>query len=61
MPTTCEVKDCGGRINFHGYGHDFCWKHYSDWLISFKASNSERHPQITFTFGDMPDYASEEG
>lgn len=57
MRKTCEVTDCESDVGFRGFGHDLCWKHYSDWILSFRSSDSlrvsERHPQIPLTFGDM--------
>lgn len=50
----CEKKGCDNTARFHGFGHDFCWQHYSQWMMSFRASDglkeSERHPQISFDF-----------
>ena len=64
MRQNCEVENCDVKVAIRLFGHDYCWKHYSDWIMSFRASDSlresERHPQQDLPFGDMPDYSSED-
>lgn len=54
MRKTCDVKECGELVGFRGWGRDLCWRHYSEWVLSFKFSDglreSERHPQIPMDF-----------
>lgn len=49
----CEVSDCRMRCKFDGFGHLFCWEHYSEWLQSFLAStndNGYNHAQLNLDF-----------
>jgi len=54
MRKTCDVKDCNHHVGFRGFGRELCWRHYSDWVLSFRASDSlresERHPQKPLDF-----------
>jgi hypothetical protein len=36
----CEVVGCELAAMFHGFGHDFCWCHYSKWITRFSLTPS---------------------
>lgn len=59
MRKTCDVKDCVDLVGWRGFGHDLCWKHYSEWVLSYRAADSlrvsERHPQMVLDFDGQQD------
>jgi hypothetical protein len=60
MRLICECVDCGCKVGFRGFGHSFCWKHYSDWILSYKVSGaleeSQRHAQYILQFPESRAY-----
>jgi len=34
----CEIKGCELAATFHGFNHDFCWQHYSNWMVRFRLT-----------------------
>lgn len=51
MPTCIRCEICKAHAGFTGFGHVFCWLHYSQWLMSYRESSRTieedvRHPQI---------------
>ncbi len=32
--TKCEIKGCELVSKFHGFGHDYCWQHYSSFMLN---------------------------
>lgn len=37
----CEIKGCELSSQFHGFGHDFCWQHYSAWLVNWNQPKNK--------------------
>ena len=37
----CDWPGCRMAYNFYGFGRHLCWKHYSDWILSYKFSVEE--------------------
>jgi hypothetical protein len=48
----CEIRGCELTAQFHGFGHDYCWGHYSAWMVRFPLTDCrdyDRNPPLTIT------------
>lgn len=51
----CEIRGCELQSKFAGFGHFFCWNHYSNWMRGLFAHSSPNHgmdsqPQQSLVF-----------
>ncbi len=51
--TKCEIKGCELVSKFHGFGHDYCWLHYSQFMTSAYRACDLANP--SFRIGENKD------